>query len=205
MIMMWDDHETANDSWRDGAENHQPEREGAWAVRKAAAMRAYREWLPVSENAWESYEIGDLATLFRPETRLTARSRPLSITEATRGQADVAAALSAFRDGPWRDPERTLLGTEQETWLADGLRRSARSGTKWQLLGQQVIMGSTSLPPEAAGWMAPDVDQRVRRAVEAGLVASRAGLPLNFDAWDGFPAARDDGHHESSANVSVIP
>ena len=91
-------------------ENHQPETEGAWAARKAAAMRACREWLPVSENAWESYEIGDLATLFRPETRLTGRSRPLSITDATRGQADVAAALAAFRDGPWRDPERTMLG-----------------------------------------------------------------------------------------------
>jgi len=207
MIMMWDDHETANDSWRDGAQNHQPETEGSWAARKAAAIRAYREWLPVSENSWESYEIGDLATLFRPETRLAGRSRPLSIADATRGQADVAAALSAFRDGPWRDPERTLLGTEQESWLADGLRRSVRAGTKWQLLGQQVIMGSTRLPPEAAGWMAPDVDQRVRNAVEAGLVASRAGLPLNFDAWDGFPAARERllrSALEADANLIVL-
>ena len=49
--------------------------EGDWADRKAASVRAYREWMPVSDDPWESYEIGDLATLFRPETRLTARSR----------------------------------------------------------------------------------------------------------------------------------
>jgi alkaline phosphatase D len=100
-----------------------------------------------------------------------------------------------------------LLGAEQESWLAEGLRRSVRGGTKWQLLGQQVIMGSTRLPPEAAGWMAPDVDMRVRRVVEAGLVASRAGLPLNFDAWDGFPAARDRllrSSLDADANLIVL-
>ena len=76
MVMMWDDHESANNSFRDGAENHQPETEGDWNRRKAAAMRAAREWLPLSDNAFETYQIGDLATLFRPETRLTARSEP---------------------------------------------------------------------------------------------------------------------------------
>jgi alkaline phosphatase D len=46
MVMMWDDHESANDSWHGGAENHDPAEEGPWNARKAAAQRAYREWLP---------------------------------------------------------------------------------------------------------------------------------------------------------------
>ena len=36
-ICVWDDHETANDAWKNGAENHQPDKEGDWAARKAAA------------------------------------------------------------------------------------------------------------------------------------------------------------------------
>jgi alkaline phosphatase D len=190
MIMMWDDHESANDSWHGGAQNHQPETEGPWEVRKAAAKRAYREWLPVADNDRESYEIGDLATLFRPETRLTARSAPLSLGAVLGQGGDPAASLAAFRDGPWRDPARTMMGPEQEAWLAAGLRRSVAAGTKWQLLGQQVIMGASRLPPEVAGMMSPAASERVRREVAAGLAASRAGLPFNYDRWDGYPAAR---------------
>ncbi|MGZ8421093.1 MAG: alkaline phosphatase D family protein, partial [Allosphingosinicella sp.] len=134
MVMMWDDHESANDAWSGGAENHDPATEGPWSVRKAAAQRAYREWLPVSDNAWESYEIGDLATLFRPETRLTARSRPLGFAEALRRGEDIKASLMRFRDGAWRDPERTMLGSEQEAWLAGAFARSTGQGTRWQLL-----------------------------------------------------------------------
>ncbi|MEA3011573.1 MAG: alkaline phosphatase [Sphingomonadales bacterium] len=207
MVMMWDDHESANDSWHGGAVNHQPETEGPWAVRKAAAKRAYREWLPVSEQDWDSYEIGDLATLFRPETRLTARSEPLSLGAVLGRGGDPAAALAAFRDGPWRDPARTMLGPAQEAWLAGGLRRSAAAGTKWQLLGQQVIMGSARLAPEVAGMMTPAASERVRREVAAGLAAARAGLPFNLDRWDGFPAARDRllrSSLDANANLVVL-
>ena len=173
-------------------QNHQPETEGDWAARKAAAVRAYREWLPVSENSWESYEIGDLATLFRPETRLTARSRPLSLGEALRDARDPAAAMSAFRDGPWRDPSRTMLGAEQEAWLAEGLRRSTAAGTRWQLLGQQVLMGAALMPPEAASWVGrrrPDVPVR-RRSMPDSPRRARA-CRFNLDMWDGYPAARE--------------
>ena len=163
IVAMWDDHESANDSWRDGAQNHQPETEGPWPERKAAAMRAYREWLPVADAAWEDYEIGDLATLFRPETRLTGRSRQLGFGAVLRGQSDRAAALAAFRDGPWRDEERSLMGSEQEAWLAGALRRSTARGARWQVLAQQVVMGSIAMPPEAAGWLRPRFVARAAR------------------------------------------
>ena len=87
MIAGWDDHESANDSYANGAENHQPETEGDWQVRKAAAIRAYREWMPVSDKGWTSYDIGDLATIFRLETRLTSRGQPPSLQALLDGKA----------------------------------------------------------------------------------------------------------------------
>jgi len=191
MVMMWDDHETANDSWSGGAENHQPQTEGAWEVRKRAAMQAYREWLPVSDEPWKYYRIGDLLHLFRPETRLTARSRPLDLGAAIAGRSDPAAALAAFRDGPWKDPSRTLLGTEQEAWLDKGLRFSMGDGVKWQVLAQQVLMGTIQSSARVAEWVGADASEEVRRRSAVGLAAARAGLPFNFDQWDGYPAARE--------------
>ncbi|WP_129792922.1 alkaline phosphatase [Sphingosinicella sp. CPCC 101087] len=207
MVMMWDDHENANDSWTGGAENHQPETEGDWQARKMAAMRACREWLPVSDRDWESYEIGDLATLFRLETRLTGRTRPLDLGAALAGREDLPAALVEFRDGPWRDARRTLLGAEQEAWLAQGLKGSTRRGARWQVIAQQVVMGSLSLPPEVAAFVANGASEEVRRRTAAGLAAAQAGLPFNLDMWDGYPAARDRllrSAQEAEANLIVL-
>ncbi|NDD45407.1 MAG: ExeM/NucH family extracellular endonuclease, partial [Synechococcaceae bacterium WB9_4xB_025] len=47
LIAIWDDHETANDSFKTGAENHDPDQgEGDWSDRVNAAMQAYYEWMP---------------------------------------------------------------------------------------------------------------------------------------------------------------
>ena len=207
MIAMWDDHESANDSWQNGAQNHQPDREGPWPERKAAAMRAYREWMPVSDETWESYEIGELATLFRPETRLTARSRSNYLREIIRNQPDPVGAFRAFRDGPWQDPARTLMGPEQEAWLAAGLRRSVGRRTKWQVLAQQIVMGSLMVPPEAATWLGPNATDGERAFLRAGLDAAQAGLPYNHDSWDGYPQARRrllQAALEADANLVVL-
>jgi alkaline phosphatase D len=206
MVMMWDDHESANNSFRDGAENHQPETEGDWNRRKAAAMRAAREWLPLSDNAFETYQIGDLATLFRPETRLTARSEPLDINGLA-GATDAAAALAALRDGRWRDPSRTMLGPAQEQQLAGAFRRSAAQGTRWQVLGQQVVVGTSSLSPTIAEWASAGGSAESRRKTALNLAAAEAGLPFNLDAWDGYPAARDRllrSALDANANLIVL-
>jgi alkaline phosphatase D len=207
MVMMWDDHETANDSWSGGAENHDPATEGPWVARKNAALRAYREWLPVSDNSWESYEIGDLATLFRPETRLTARSKPLEFAEALRRGEDLKASLMRFRDGPWRDPKRTMMGSGQEALLDGGFKRSAGQGIRWQLLAQQTVMGSWALPAEARAWLRADAPAEVKQVTAIGAAAAEVGLPLNLDAWDGYPAARDRllrSALDSNSNLVVL-
>ncbi|WP_375291715.1 alkaline phosphatase D family protein [Qipengyuania sp.] len=209
MICVWDDHESANDSWEGGAQNHQPETEGPWPARKAAAMRAYREWMPVSDADWASYEIGDLATLFRLETRLTARSEQFDIAKVLAGNAspdDALRALETFRTGEWVDPGRRMIGAEQQQWLDAGLKASRTAGKTWQVLVQQVLMGSLSTPTgivEQAGDVPPYIKQRLL----AGAMASRAGLPMNMDSWDGYPAARSrllSSAQEADANLIVL-
>lgn len=194
MISVWDDHESANDSYKDGAENHQSATEGDWEVRKAAAKRAYREWMPVGEEVYTTYQIGDLATLFKLDTRLEGREKQFNLTEVMAGKTDpqaLNAALTAFRDGQWAKPDRQLLGMAQESWLTGALADSTGKGTHWQVLVQQVVMGNLRTPKnfaEAAGAGLPDF---VRQRLVAASAASQVGLPSNMDAWDGYPGARE--------------
>jgi alkaline phosphatase D len=206
-VAMWDDHESANDSWMGGAENHNPKTEGPWNVRKAAAVRAYREWMPVSAATYEEYRIGDLATIFRPETRLTGRTHQLWLEGEVKGKADLETRIEAFRDGPWSDPSRTLMGAEQERLLYDGLRRSTAAGVRWQVLAQEVVMGPTLLPKTATDWLGPNPSQDARASTQIGLIASSLGLPFYFDNWDGYPAARSrllKAAQEANANLVVL-
>lgn len=91
VIAMWDDHEIANNPWTNGGENHQPEREGAYATRERAAIRAYHEWLPTREPTnvgnWSDKQngpfaynrtvhFGDVISFVVMETRLVARTDP---------------------------------------------------------------------------------------------------------------------------------
>ncbi len=209
MLVMWDDHEIANDTWKDGAENHQPATEGEWAIRKAASERAWREWLPVSDKDWASYEIGDLATLFRLETRRVARTKPLDLLGTVKGAApeQVAASYAAFRDGVWRDPSHQLLGEAQEVWLARQLKASARARKPWQVLAQQIVMGELILPKMVVDGLPAATPDWLRKRLQSTVAAGQAGLPFNMDAWDGYPAARDRLYQSAlaaDANLLVL-
>ncbi|GAA0738372.1 alkaline phosphatase D family protein [Sphingomonas japonica] len=189
MVVQWDDHESANDSWEGGAQNHQ-DGEGDWLARKAAAMQAFREWLPVSDEPWAEYRIGTLASLFRTETRLLGRSKPPELAPLFVGGGDPVAALTAFRDGAWQDPAATMMGSVQEAWLDGAMARSVRDGVAWQVVGFGTIMGNTRAPEEALGWIKADAPERTKAYVTAGVTASKLGLPSNLDNWGGYPAAR---------------
>ena len=65
-IVIWDDHELANDAWKDGAENHQAN-EGNFLDRKLAALQAYFEWMPIRPvsatdhlNIYRQFDFGSL-------------------------------------------------------------------------------------------------------------------------------------------------
>ncbi|WP_313642927.1 alkaline phosphatase D family protein [Stenotrophomonas sp.] len=187
MVALWDDHESANDSWEGGAQNHQPATEGDWNARKAAAMQAYREWMPVSEEPWKAYRIGNLGTLYRTESRLIGRTQPADIGSAYLAGTD--AALEAFRDGPWQDPSATMLGLEQEAWLYQAMADNART-SQWQLVGMGTILGRTLMPPQTLGMLRGDASERTAQAFRNNIRGTRLGLPMWMDRWDGYPAAR---------------
>jgi alkaline phosphatase D len=141
-IAIWDDHESANNSWFGGAANHDPGRgEGDWAARKAAAIRAYFEWMPIRAlpgepalarrgRIYRGFRFGELADLLMLDTRLLARDEPAARGDLVRID----------------DPERSLLGSAQEAWLLDQLSASKREGVSWRLLGQQVIFSPFTEP-----------------------------------------------------------
>ena len=149
-IVVWDDHETANDSFMTGAQNHSPATEGDWNARKARAIKAYYEWMPIREPANggpainRAFQFGDLASLFMIETRLTARDQQLNYERdlpAASGPAEVAAFKARLAD-----PSRKMMGPDQEAWLAAGLKDSVQAGKVWQVLGNEVVMGRLNAP-----------------------------------------------------------
>ena len=131
-IVTWDDHESANNSWTGGAENHNPDKgEGAWSTRKAAAIKSYYEWMPVRElpsGLFRNFRFGNLVDLIMLDTRLEGRDEP--------GVRDDLANAN--------DPERTLLGPIQEARLFDHLSAAHTEGVQWKLLGQQVVFATWS-------------------------------------------------------------
>lgn len=204
MVALWDDHESSNDSWEGGAANHQGDREGAWDVRRAAAMQVYREWMPVSDEPWKAYTIGTLATLYRTESRLLARTRPIDINAAFK--SGDPEALKAFRDGPWQDPSLTMLGTTQESWLSHAFRANART-TAWQLVGMGTIIGRTVMPRQITDWLKPDAKKGTVDRYRNGVRAAALGLPLWMDRWDGYPAARArllDAAQQADADLVML-
>jgi alkaline phosphatase D len=200
-ICVWDDHETANDSWIGGAENHQPATEGDWAKRKAVAMQAYFEWMPIrdpqGDDGWAAinrrFDFGDLATLLMVETRLLARSEQAGFKGETPSRSEVESVLAQRNR-----PDREMLGEPQQAWLERELTASVKAGTPWQILGNQVVMARVNGPDLArlfgadkAAQIVAALEPQVRAQVEMAQAGYRAGLPFNLDAWDGYPAARE--------------
>ena len=173
-ICVWDDHESTNNSWRDGAQNHNPDQgEGDWSERKAAAVQAYHEWMPIRDQfvaagpfIYRSFRFGNLADLIMLDTRLHGRSRQLD-------ERTDAAGLA--------DSSRTILGADQQAWLAEQLRASVRADIGWRIFGQQLMFGQ---------------------------LIGDDGLLLNLDQWDGYPASRkqilDQLEAEQIDNVVIV-
>jgi alkaline phosphatase D len=131
-IAVWDDHETANDSYKEGAENHDPATEGTWADRKANALKAYFEWMPIREAAdgriYRTLSYGDLVDLVMLDTRLWGRT--------------LGGGLAGPPPPP--DPTRTLLGDEQAAWFEGQLSSSTAT---WKIVGQQVMVANLIIAP----------------------------------------------------------
>lgn len=173
-ITIFDDHETANNSWADGAENHQAD-EGDYLARRNAAYQAYLEWMPIrlpdqrvphrGTRFFRRFGFGPLGDLSVLETRQN-RSEQIDVPGfTTTGGGFIPATIPAV-NAALADPDRHLPEPEQLDWLLSGV--STR--TRWHLVGNQVILAPVRLP--------------------GALFGAPAEYPilLNSDQWDGYQA-----------------
>jgi alkaline phosphatase D len=201
LLCIWDDHESTNNPWMGGAENHQPEAEGPWAARRAASLQAYFEWMPVRDPGpdgsraryWRHYAFGDLASLVTLETRHTGRSRQVEYREHLLGirSREDAERFLAERVG---DPERTMLSADMERFLAQALTDSKRTDRPWRLIGNPIPMARVHVPPldgETFDAVSSDPEDPVAGQLRHLTTLGRYDLPLYLDPWDGYPAARE--------------
>lgn len=213
LIAIWDDHETSNDSWQNGAQNHNAD-EGDWEERKQAALRAYYEWMPVREpkpgrareTFYRSFQFGDLLTLIGVETRLTARAEPLIIENYV---DEITADVDGFRDTYLNDPARDMFGAEQRDFIVQTFAQSKKEGVRWRMLANQVILGRLMTPD-----FTPYVTQEAVTAIEKDwpgihdfLTLSKYNLPFYPDSWDGYPVARErfyDALDEAGVNDLLV-
>ncbi|MEM9938374.1 MAG: alkaline phosphatase D family protein [Pseudomonadota bacterium] len=208
-LCTWDDHESTNNSYRNGAENHNPENnEGNWSDRKQAAVQAYLEWMPVRdpeagqlrESIYRKFDFGDVATVMCLESRLTGRSDEISwfaeIGGLSPAEIPMAAAATMVKVN---DNSRTMLGTMQESWLSQELKRSVEGGKPWQVLANQVIMAQVRSPNFSQTLTAEQIAAQENGFIQQLIPFSQLGLAWNLDAWDGFPAARNRLYNSASA------
>lgn len=195
IIHIWDDHEFTDNTWRDGANNHQPATEGDWTTRSEAATRAYNEWMPTRELApvggrariFRQFRFGDLTELVMLDTRYFDRDE--------QNHPDLMVGpVPAFQDAGVHAADRSMIGPDQLDFLRTSLQGST---AQWKIVGQQVIFAQlkgigqpNALSPTPGG---------------------QGGFFLNIDQWDGYPRARERvwevirGGDASAAPAVAIP
>jgi alkaline phosphatase D len=208
-ISVWDDHEVANNGWRDGAENHD-ESEGDFEARKMAGLQAYFEWMPIrpasiddKETIFRQFDFGQLVSLYMMDTRYVGRDKGLEYADfidPQTGAIDAASFQAAVGD-----PARTMLGTQQLQWLQGSM---ALSSATWQVLGQQVLMGRMMLPVELLPHLTTPGPTVIALLQELAAIKERIVLndpsvtaqerarvetvaPYSLDAWDGYFVERE--------------
>ncbi len=167
-LLVWDDHEVENDYAGLQGEFLQAD----FAAQRAAAYQAYWEHMPLPKAArpvnGEMRMFGrlDWGRLARVHLLDDRQMRDLQVCpKPGRGGSNTVRVV----DCPGLvDHRRTLLGAEQERWLADGwtLERP------WNLVAQQTLMA------------------RQTEEDPASPVNRPSGGLYWTDGWDGYPAAR---------------
>lgn len=154
-IVVPDDHEVKN-NW--GGEGPPYDNNAVFLQRRAVAFQAYYEHMPMRKSSipkgifmdiYRKFQYGNLVEFSMLDTR------QFRTDFACSGNSEVDCAMRF-------DPNRTMLGAEQEKWLADNL---AQSKAKWNIVGQQVGMAQ--------------VGRKTDGVISYGM-----------DKWDGYAATR---------------
>lgn len=220
-IVIWDDHELANDAWREGAENHTEEtanskNEGKFSERKLAALQAYFEWMPIRPiddqhiKIYRQFDFGNLVQLTMLDTRIIARDQQLDYVDYMTANGLNSAKFQA----DLTNPARTLMGYTQRDWLLGKLQQS---NATWNVLGQQILMAKMFIPAELLLSLAeitsgnPTADtlnkmntqitelvtlkMRLKQGDPSLTSQEKARIltvaPYNLDAWDGYFVERE--------------
>ncbi len=134
-LLTWDDHEVANDYAADQDWRYEDPR--TFLVRRAAAYKAYFEHLPLRRAAtpngpdmhlYQRVNFGDLMEISMLDTRQYRSDQPCQTPE--NGGWQMVNCAERF------DPNRTILGQDQEKWLGWGY---GRSGAKWNVMAQGML------------------------------------------------------------------
>ncbi|HYZ32120.1 MAG TPA: alkaline phosphatase D family protein [Crenalkalicoccus sp.] len=213
-IVIYDDHEEANDSWTGGAENHQPATEGDWKAREAAALQAYYEWMPIREHRavplldpttqnptqlYRTFTFGQLARIICLDTRLAGRNQQMTPAQMLAAYTVYATTGSFSTDMQADGSPRTLLGAAQEAWVDEKLSTGRQT---WQILANQVLMHYQIAPDYLNSPLLNDQQKaQITATIDAafgagsGAAFGQAGAnglpnPATYDSWNGYPSAR---------------
>lgn len=200
LIVIWDDHESANNPWMHGAENHQAN-EGDWSARRAASLQAFFEWLPVRdpeeggrrEDYWRHFKYGDLMSLITLESRHTGRSLQIEMDDHI-GRLNNEDDAQAFIESVVGAADRNLLSSDMEQFLADALSESAAASRRWRVIGNQSVMGRRIAPQLDDPFfdsLQKELDPEAAELLHDLKRLGNLGLPADLDSWNGYPGARE--------------
>lgn len=166
MVVVWDDHDFADNAWRGGAKSHDEDDQGPWSQRRAAAMQAHQEFLPK--------RLHDPADLSTPWRHLDAGDLVRVVALEQRAHRDVQAGLEGAM--PAEHPDRTMLGRDQAAWALEAL---ADRGPRWVVALSGTVMSELVIEaPDVLDGMLPE-----KYAIVQGKAA-------NTDQWDGYLVER---------------
>ena len=175
-IIVWDDHETANDCFWDYRRDTlglPPDDSRAGGLReqltdlKFSAQRAWAEYVPARVrinpeanhpheylSIYRSFRFGRLAEIFFTDSRTYRTEQPCE-----------GEFLDQLGCDEYRDRNATMLGREQKEWLVNGITRSS---ARWKVWGNQTMLA------------------------QLAFTVGRRSVYANFDQWDGYQAERED-------------
>lgn len=175
-IVIWDDHETANNDWKGGSQdsndsyatggcNYGGQNGICFTERAANAKRAYHEYLPIRQvdttnewRIWRDFRFGDLVDIMALDTRKYDRDIT-DLSYNTEYVESLAVQLNSTR---------SITGPEQESWLLQRLDESMARNTHWRMVLNQVIFGSVNYSSTSAD----------------------GSFQINTDSWDGYQRSR---------------
>ena len=195
MIVVWDDHEFTNNTWKNGAQNHS-KNEGKFEDRVLNAIKAYYEWMPIRENndkskIWRDFKVGNLFQLLMLDTRYLYRDKQLNINTYMK---DGIVSKEQYRND--LNKERSLLGSEQQEWIKEKVSKKFR----WSIFGQQLLIGPKYLPKLFRDFERSELPNYIKNIIDL----AGAKLPYNTDQWDGYPNEREQFYRNIEASQSSV-